>query len=82
MTIVNGTSKNFDQVLFSTSMQSGNVEAKQIFDSAGGLGLPPSTPVLPGRESVFKIGYSVQNPNDLVLQVRPSFDYEAVIYTS
>jgi hypothetical protein len=46
-------------------------------DVMGGL----DTTLLPGREAVFKIAYSVTNPADIVLEVSPDFEHENVIYT-
>ncbi len=80
--IVNGTSEIFDPLLFSTTMQSGNTEASQVFDSEQGVGGSPSTPVLPGREVVFRQAYGVNDPADLVMQVSPSFDHDPAIFTS
>ena len=82
VTIVNGTQQNFDPVSFYVTMQSANVEEEQIFDSENGIEGSPSTPILPGREAVFKIAFGATNPNDLVMQVSPSFDHEPIIYTS
>lgn len=80
--VVNTGTANYEVVGMYLSLQSGNVEAEQIFDTANGLGGAPSTPVLPGREAVFKVGFGVADPVDLVMQVTPGFDYEAVIFTS
>lgn len=82
VTIVNGSAVNFDPTLFFTSMQSGNTEATEIFDSANGYEGSPQTTLLPGREAAFKIGYGVADPSDLVMEVTPSFEYEGVFYTN
>ena len=83
VTIVNGTSANYEPSIFSTTLQSGNAEAQEVFDSANNLTGSPSTPILPGRESAFTIAYGVTNPTDLVMQVSPGFgfDYEPALFT-
>jgi len=79
VTVVNGTPDAYEPIAFYATAQSDNVEAQQVFDSEK-LALPPSTPLLPGRESKFKIAFGVANPDDLVLMVRPGFDYEKILY--
>lgn len=77
--IVNGTTGNFDPSLFSSTLQSGNAEASQVYDSEFES---LSTTLLAGREAVFKIGYGVSDPADLVLEVSPDFDHDSVIFTT
>lgn len=79
VTVVNGTPDAYEPIAFYATAQSDNVEAQQVFDSEK-LALPPSTPLLPGRESKFKIAFGVANPDDLVLMIRPGFDYEKILY--
>jgi hypothetical protein len=80
--IVNGTGDEYDPALFTTTMQSGNTEAGEVFDSAQGFEGAPFTPLLDGRESVFIIGYGVTDPNDLVMQVSPGFEYDSALFTN
>ncbi len=80
VTIVNGAQANYDPSQFSASMQSGNTEQQRVFDSANGITLA-MTPILPGRESAFTIVFGATNPDDLVLQVRPGYEYTPVIFT-
>lgn len=80
VTVVNKTPGVYDPVALSISAQSGNTEADKIYDSANGLGGAPSTKVLPGRESTFKVGFGVADPNDLVVQLSPGFEYKDVIF--
>jgi hypothetical protein len=82
ITIVNTTQANYDPAMFFATMQSANVEQQQIFDSANGIEGSPTTPILPGRETVFRLAFGAANPADLVMQVSPSFEHEPVIYTS
>ena len=80
--IVNGTSENYDPVIFTTTVQSGTAEGSRVFDGASGLGGSPSTALLAGREVTFKIGYGVADPADIVMEVRPGFDYDSAIFTT
>lgn len=81
VTVVNKTGKPYDPSIFMLSMQSGNEEASQIFDSQNNLGGSPSTKILNGREAKFKAAFNVANPKDLVLEVTPGFEYDSVIFT-
>lgn len=80
VTIVNGTAKMFEPGMFTASVQSGNVEGEQVFDSEKGIMGSPSTKLLKGREAKFVIGFGVENLKDVVLEARPSFSHEAAIY--
>lgn len=84
VTIVNKTGKPFDPTLVYLTMQSGNKEAEQIFDSAKGLNGSPMTKVLDGRESQFDVGFNVKNPKDLVLDVSldAGIEYDPITYVS
>ncbi len=73
VTIVNGTDENWDPRLFSTTVRSGKQEASEVFDSTQGLEGPPSTNISVGEKTVFKIGYGVSDPHDLVMHVSPGF---------
>lgn len=78
ITIVNGTGKVFDASMFSSSAQSGNVEADEIYDTD--MGGAPGTKLLKGRESKFSVGYGVTDPKDVVLEVTPSFEHNSVLF--
>jgi hypothetical protein len=82
VTVVNGSASPFDLTMFTASAQSGNTEAEEVFDSSNGFSGSPSTKLLPGRESVFKVGFGVSTPDDIVLQVSPSFEHTEVLFTS
>ncbi len=58
ITVVNNTKKPYDPALFSATVQSSNTEASTVFDSEAGLLGPPSTTLLAGRQSVFKLATS------------------------
>lgn len=83
VTVVNKTGKPYDVALDYITMQSGNQEAEQIFDSAKGLEGTPTTKVLDGREAKYDVGFTVKNPADLVLEYQPGdWDLDSVIFTS
>jgi hypothetical protein len=82
VTVVNKSNKPIDLGLTYISVQSGNEEAREVFDSMSGLRGPPDTKVLKGRESEFDAGFGVADPKDLLLEialhdnaVRPSLLY-------
>lgn len=82
ITVVNGTGENFDPAMVYPTVQSANVEATTVYDSDAGLGGPPSTTLLPGREAVFAVGFGVNDPADLVMEIAPSWDHQPAIFTS
>lgn len=82
ITVTNGSQTNYEPGIFSVTLQSGSVEGEQVYDSANGVGGTPSTTLLPGRDSVFRMAFGVTDPDDLVLEVTPGFDYESAIFTS
>ncbi len=83
VTIVNKTGRRYDPSGFSTTVQSANEEAEQIFDSARGIGGSPDTTLLKNREAKFRIAYSLADPKDIVMEVSPDFgEYENAIYTT
>lgn len=82
ITIKNSTGAAFDPSFFHTTVQSGQSEGDQCFDSSRGLGGSPSTKVLAGRSVTWKAGYGVANAKDVVMEVTPDFDHDSVIFAS
>ena len=82
VTIVNKTGKKYEPALFIASVQSGDREGEQIFDSENGFSGTPSTAILNGRQSTFTIGFSASDAKDIVMEVRPGFDYDSAYFTS
>ena len=79
--VLNDSGKNFDVSAMYFTMQSNDEEAEQIFDE--GFDGPPSTTLLDGRQSKFRIGFGVNNPNDMVLELElGDFESEPTIYTN
>lgn len=46
-------------------------EADQVFDTANGLTGSPKIAILDGRQSTFTIGFGVDNPSDIVMELSP-----------
>lgn len=47
---------------------------------AKGVEGEPSTKLMPGRQAKWKVVFGLMKASDLVLEVRPGFDYESVMY--
>ena len=81
-TISNGSEKVYDSAEFRVSVQSGDTEAAQVYDSAKGVVDVPSTQLLMGQETKFSLAFAVPDPAALVVLVAPGFDYQGVVFTS
>ena len=81
--LTNGTDENFDPSSFSVNVQSGTTEASQVYDTDQ-LGQSPTTTLLPGRSATFKVAFGVADPDDLVMEVSPTFgfDYDSAVFTN
>lgn len=83
VTIVNGSVASYDPSLAYITVAGGNTEGSEIFDFDNGVGGPPMTVVLPGREVTWEAAFAVDDATDLVVQVSPdSFDYEPAIFAT
>lgn len=82
ITLVNDSDEPVSAALVYPSLQSGNTEASTVFDSDQGLSGPPSTDVLPGRETQWAVGFGVSDPTDLVLEISPGFAYDSAYFTN
>jgi hypothetical protein len=83
ITVVNKTGKSFDPNGVYATVQSSNEEASSVFDSEKNIGGAPSTKLLKNREAKWVIGFGVQNPKDLVMEINPgAFEYDDVLYTN
>ena len=80
--ISNGSDKVYDSAEFRVSVQSGDTEAAQVYDSAKGVVDAPSTQLLVGQETKFSLAFAVPDPAALVVLVAPGFDYQGVVFTS
>lgn len=82
VTIVNGTEEPFDATLVYASVQSGDTEATEVFDSDQMIGETPQTQLLPGRQASYWIGYGITNPQDIVLEISDALAHDAAIFTN
>jgi hypothetical protein len=82
VTVKNGTTEPYDPSGYSDTVQSGQTEGSSCFDSGKGLEGEPNTTLLAGRTVTWKVGFGVENPDDVVMEVRPGFEYESTIFTS
>jgi hypothetical protein len=69
VTVRNKSNKPLDLGLTYISVQSGNKEASEVFDSVSGLRGPPATKVSKGRGSQFEVGFAVADPKDVRMEV-------------
>jgi hypothetical protein len=82
VTIVNGTTENFDPVLFYATASSAGTEATEIYDTAL-MDARPSTAVLPGASVSFPMAFAVADPAQLVVEVEPTvWLYESLVVTN
>lgn len=81
VTVTNKTGKKVDLIGMARAM-SGDQEADEVFDFTNNLGGAPSAPLLNGRKVTYKVAFGVANPNDIVFEYTPTFEHDAVVYTS
>jgi hypothetical protein len=84
LTITNDSSENLQPIVLST-LSSGGTEATRIIDlgaEGGQVGIPPTTPILPGESITWQEAWSVADPDSLTMQTAPSFAYESVVFTN
>lgn len=80
-TVTNGSTENYEDYVY-TTVTSGGAAGESIYDSGQGLSGPPSGVILPGQTISWTEGWSVADPNAIVLSTAPGFDYEGVIFTN
>jgi hypothetical protein len=84
LTITNDSSENVQPIVVST-LSSNATEATRIIDigaEGGQVGIPPTTPILPGESITWQEAWSVSDTSSLTLQTAPSFAYESVVFTN
>lgn len=84
LTITNESSENVQPVVVST-LSSDGTEATRIIDigaEGGQVGIPPTTPVVPGESITWQEAWSVADSDSLTMQTAPSFVYESVVFTN
>lgn len=83
VTVVNGSKKPIEPMMIHLSGQSGDSEAKFVADIEQGVGDTPSTKLLPGRQAKWKQAFTINKPNDLVIELSNMTDFnnESVMYS-
>ncbi|WP_448003558.1 DUF2510 domain-containing protein [Agromyces bauzanensis] len=84
LTITNDSSENVQPIVVST-LSSGGTEATRILDvgaEGGQVGIPPTTPILPGESITWQEAWSVADAGSLTMRTAPSFGYESVVFTN
>ena len=81
-TVTNNGTKNFDPSMMMVTAQSGQTQEEPIFDSAQGYTGKPDTVLLPGRTVTFQLAFTVTEPEDVVVEVQPGFEYRSQVFTS
>lgn len=72
VTLVNKSKARIDPAGVFLTVQSGDQEMTEVFDSEKGLNGSPSTPLLAGRQARWRTAFGIQNPRDIVLQLNPN----------
>jgi hypothetical protein len=82
--LTNGSKEVLDPSV-SSSVSSGGVEAKGIFDTGnaiGDIGGRPNTPILPGKTVKWLEAYSLADPKSVTFQAAPTYSYEKALFTN
>ena len=77
VTVKNDTDANFEPMPYETAT-SGGVEASKVYDSD--IERSPSTVVPAGQSITYRVVFSVADPEQIVFQMAPSFDYDDVVF--
>lgn len=82
ISVENASSEPFDPTIIMVSAASGGQEGSMIIDSAQNVMGSPTTTVPAGRSVEFKLGFAVADPDDIIMDVTPGFEYDSATYTS
>ncbi len=82
VTITNETGAVYEPTMFYATVQSGDMESDAVFDSENGITSSPTTKLLNGRKSTFRVGFGVKDPKDVVMEVQPGYDYDSVLFVN
>ncbi|GAA4288807.1 hypothetical protein GCM10022262_31670 [Georgenia daeguensis] len=77
--LVNGTDRPINTSIF-VAMSSGGADAPLVYDPEAGLTGPPGTTIQPGQRVSFTMGFEVQDPADLTMEVRPAYHYVSALF--
>lgn len=73
VTLINGTDKPQNPLVWSVQATSGDEEARAVFDSANGVDLPTGD-ILPGKQRKYKIAFGRKKGAEFIVQVSHGFD--------
>jgi len=76
VTLRNTTAEEFNPSQLHVTLRSTFAEAVQIFDYEQGVVARPEDRLKPGRTVRFAVGYWVSDPQDMVMEFAPGFEYE------
>lgn len=82
ISVENGSGEPLDLALFTVTMQSGTSEGDEVFDTDNGMEGSPFTTLLDGRAVEFVVGFGVEDPDDLVMQLAPTWDHDSAFFTN
>lgn len=77
--LVNGTDRPVNTSIY-VAMTSGGADAPLVEDPEAGLTGPPGTMIQPGQDVSFTMGFEVQDPGDLTMEVRPAYQYVSALF--
>ncbi|WP_418607674.1 hypothetical protein [Georgenia sp. SUBG003] len=77
--ILNGTDEPVNTSVF-VAMTSGGADAPPVYDPDAGLTGPPGTMLQPGGTARFTMGFEVEDPADLTMEVRPAYHYVPALF--
>lgn len=80
--VVNNSGAPFDASMVYPTVASGSSEGDSVYDSENGIGGPPETTVLDGREVSWKAGFGVEDPSDIVMELEASWDHAPAIFAT
>lgn len=82
VTIVNDSDAPLDASFASPTVQSGQREGDEVFDTDNGLEGAPLSSVLPGRTVTFHSAYGIDDPSDIVAEFAPTWDHDYAYWTA
>lgn len=83
ITITNNTNQPYEPLMAMVDASADGYEGDQIFDSAQGMGMAPSTTVRPGKSISWDVAFGLNGTKDLQVEVEPDFiNYETAIFVS
>jgi hypothetical protein len=80
--VANGSNGNYQPTLTFTASERGSTEATTVLlTDAGAAGFPAAN-IAPGDEVAFSIGFELDDPDELVLEVAPGVGYPPATFAT